>query len=169
MRRPVAVEPQRRLREGKVKSQLAYETPKPMKDGSLGGAGDGNRTHIISLGQASNGRFREAVAAFLRDCFWPKVTILGRPLFQGRTCGAPARFVSAGERRIFRCADVRAPRPAGSRTTDPIPGSPMVDAIRARCLPRDDPERMGIIELEVVARVGIEPTTRGFSVRCSTN
>ena len=26
-----------------------------------------------------------------------------------------------------------------------------------------------VMELEMVARVGIEPTTRGFSVRCSTN
>jgi hypothetical protein len=39
----------------------------------------------------------------------------------------------------------------------------MVDAIRARCRRRDDPESMRINELEVVARDGIEPSTRGFS------
>ena len=53
--------------------------------------------------------------------------------------------------------------------TDPIPDSPMVPAIDARWPPCRGQSGMGIKKLEVVARDGIEPSTRGFSVRCSTN
>ena len=49
--------------------------------------------------------------------------------------------------------------------THPIPGSPMVPAIGARWPPRRGELGMRIKDLGVVARVGIEPTTRGFSVR----
>jgi hypothetical protein len=45
----------------------------------------------------------------------------------------------------------------------------MVDAIAHRCPVGDARNRMKIKEMEVVARDGIEPSTRGFSIRCSTN
>ena len=47
--------------------------------------------------------------------------------------------------------------------TDPIPGSPMVPAIDARWPTCRVESGMRIKMLGVVARVGIEPTTRGFS------
>ena len=67
----------------------------------------------------------------------------------------------------------RQPRRPPRASIGPVSDSPMVSRFRAKIAPdspRVMPEtRMQFKKLEVVARDGIEPSTRGFSIRCSTN
>ncbi len=49
------------------------------------------------------------------------------------------------------------------------PNQPLVRAANPARTSNDSTPTSGVESLEVVAGVGIEPTTRGFSVRCSTN
>jgi len=108
----------------------------------------------------------------------PRLSSHARWLSTGRRCSAP---IDAGGRRRLavngRSAGFQilgSPGPAtppGGGGAGPRPGpnsgSPMVSSIGAYKVRRRLGNRLRIIELGVVARDGIEPSTRGFSVRRS--
>ncbi len=77
-----------------------------------------------------------------------------------------AALVFAGRETVASGSKLVARRPRNLRQKIALPeksGSKMVANI-----PAASPDDLQVVE-KLVAGVGIEPTTRGFSVRCSTN